>query len=51
MQREKLYNFHRATYFIAALFVFKIDKVLRNQILGIEDIDRIELSFFWKQLQ
>ena len=28
MPREKLYNVHKTTYFIAALFVFKTDKIL-----------------------
>ncbi len=51
MQGEKLYNLHTATYFIAALFVFKIYKVLMDQILDIAKIGRIEFSFFWKQLQ
>ncbi len=51
MQREKLYNLHKTTYFIVAPFVFKMDKDLRDQILGIAKIDRTEFFFFWKQLQ
>jgi hypothetical protein len=51
MQREKLYNLHKTTYFIVAPFVFKMDKVLRDQILGIAKIDRTEFFSFWKQLQ
>ena len=33
MQREKLFNLHTATYFIAAIFVFEIDKILSNQVV------------------
>ena len=32
MQREKLYNLHKAACFIVALFAFKIDKILSDQI-------------------
>ena len=32
MQREKLYNLHKTAYFIVALFVFKMHKILINQI-------------------
>ena len=32
MQREKLYNLHKTAYFIVALFVFKMDKTLSDQI-------------------
>jgi len=32
MQREKLYNFHKTAYFIVALIVFKMDKILSDQI-------------------
>ena len=31
MQREKLYNFHRTAYFIVALSVFEMDKILSDQ--------------------
>jgi hypothetical protein len=33
MQREKLYNLHRAASFTIVLFAFKIDKILSDQIL------------------
>ena len=46
MQREKLYNLHKATYFIIALFVFKMDKVLRDQGFVTAKIGRTEFSFF-----
>jgi hypothetical protein len=32
MQREKLYNLHKTAYFIVALFVFKMNKILSDQI-------------------
>jgi hypothetical protein len=32
MQREKLYNFHWTAYFLSALFIFKMDKILSDQI-------------------
>ena len=32
MQRGKLYNLHKIAYFIVALFVFKMDKILSDQI-------------------
>jgi hypothetical protein len=31
MQREKLYNLHKTAYFIVALFVFKMGKILSDQ--------------------
>jgi hypothetical protein len=45
MQHAKLYNVHTATYLIAVLFVLKIDKVLRDQILGIANIGYIKFPF------
>jgi hypothetical protein len=33
MQREKLYNLHKSTYFIVALFVFRMDKILAIKLL------------------
>ena len=33
MQREKLYNLHTATYFVAAIFVSEIDKIWSYQIV------------------
>ena len=32
IQYEKLYNLHKTAYFIVALFVFKMDKILSDQI-------------------
>jgi hypothetical protein len=32
MQRKKVYNLHTIAYFIAALFVLKMDKILSDQI-------------------
>jgi hypothetical protein len=46
MQREKLYNLHKTTNFIVAPFVFKMDKVLRDLMLGIAKIDRTEFFSF-----
>ena len=31
MQREKLYNFYKTTYFIAALFLLKMDKIFSDR--------------------
>jgi len=45
MQHAKLYNLHTATYFIAVLFALKIDKVWRDQILGIANIGYIKFPF------
>ena len=33
MQRENLYNLQKTAYFIIALFVFKMNKILRDQFL------------------
>mgnify|MGYP007095248442 CR=1 FL=1 len=46
MQREKLYNFHKTTYFLIALFVFKMGKVLSDGTLAVVKTDRIEFPFF-----
>ena len=46
MQREKLHNFQKTAYFLVALFVFKMDKVLRNRTLAVVKPNRIEFSFF-----
>jgi hypothetical protein len=46
MQREKLYNLHKTTCFIVALSVFKMNKLLRDQISGIAKIGRTEFFFF-----
>jgi hypothetical protein len=51
MQREKLYNLHKTTYFIAALFSFKMDKILSNQISAMEkdnvfDTQRMHSCYF-----
>ena len=35
MHCEKLYNLHKITYFIVALFVFEMDKILSNQMLDL----------------
>ncbi len=40
MQREKLYKLDKITYFKAALFIFKM-----NKVLDIAEIVRIEFSF------
>ncbi len=32
MQREKLYELHKTTYFFVAVFVFKTNQVLSDQI-------------------
>jgi hypothetical protein len=50
MQREKLYNLHKTTYFVVPPFVFKISKLLRDQILGIAKIDRTAFFFFLKTI-
>ncbi len=46
MQIEKLHNLHKTTCFIVALFVFKMNKILRDQILDIAKIGRTEFSVF-----
>ncbi len=35
MQREKLYNLHKTAYFIVVYFVFKMHKILSDQILTV----------------
>jgi hypothetical protein len=52
MQREKLYNLQRTAYLTAALFVFKIDKTLRDQILTLRrrDIVLVENEFVFPYL-
>ena len=39
MQREKLYNLHKIAYFIGAFFVFKVDKILSDQISTVQKWD------------
>ena len=46
MQREKLYNLHKTTYFIIAPFVFKVDNVLRDQSFITAKTGHTEFSFF-----
>jgi hypothetical protein len=47
MWREKLYNLHKTTYFIVALFVFKMGNVLRDQILGIAKLIENLLALYY----
>jgi hypothetical protein len=42
MQHEKLYNFHKITYFLVALFVLKINQILSDQISTME-----KYNIFW----
>ena len=46
MQREKLYNLHKTTYFIIAPFVFKVDIVLGDQSFITAKTGRTKFSFF-----
>ena len=39
MQREKLYNLFKTAYFIVALFVFKMDRTMSDQILTLRKRD------------
>jgi hypothetical protein len=50
MQRKKLYNLHKTSYFLVAFIVFKMNKVLRDQILDIAKINRTEFSLFLKTI-
>jgi hypothetical protein len=36
MQPKKLYNIQNKTYFIVALFVFKMSKILSDQFLTVQ---------------
>ena len=38
MQHEKLYNLHRTTNSTVAFFVFKIDKVLSEQLSTLREV-------------
>ena len=46
MQREELYNLHRTAYLIVALFVFKMDKTLSDQILTVRKLVAQHFAFF-----
>ncbi len=55
MQREKLYNLHPTTYFIGALYVFIMDKLLSVKVLPWEkdnffDTERIHFLLFHRSI-
>lgn len=45
-QREKLYNLHRTDNFMVTIFVFKIDKAVRDQISTLRKVLHSTLCFF-----
>src|ERR1700733_9552633 len=49
MQREKLYNLDKTAYFIVAFFVFKMDKILSDQISTVRkwDVFLIQAEFIF----
>ena len=46
MQREKLYNLHRTADFTGVVFAFKIDKILRDQILTLRNVFAQNFALF-----
>jgi hypothetical protein len=46
MQREKLYNLHRTANFTVVIFVFKINKILSDQISTMEELVTQNFAFF-----
>ncbi len=46
MQREKLYNLHRKTYFNYVLFVFKKSKTVYDQFLRLRKLIAQNFAFF-----
>jgi hypothetical protein len=46
MQREKLYKLHRTANFTIVIFLFKIDKILSDQISALRKVFAQDFALF-----